>query len=707
MAVPQQGPTSQHEQTAPEIRGDEFASSSESLASDQPRAAMTAARSSLRFYPNSNVSQTAAMLKGVDAQGREVPKLSTASAWVQEKAAWATQSESRTATEAPAATAHDNAREAVDYAAMVLPALALANPAVNILTEVSYHLDRGDAAQAKQELISNGIETGMAIAGMVIPGLNGIRKVGKHLNLNKLFRDACDVTSKSRSHSIEQLGEAVAGGDEEALQVLDRISREGHRLYSPLAVEQLARGSTDAYLSQIRTILLDDGRIYTQNTQQAMVLALRKHASRDVQFDVLKSVVVKSESDALRRSALTSLVEDHANDPAVSDFLIGLLRRGSVFERKQILHTALQPKHYSPFRISSIDILKVALEETQQDRVRIAAARHLLQLTADHHLPPEVAADIRLTLLRFRKDYPGTVNGNPIAIGSTAKGVMEQIDELYQSPAQPARRRPRVEPSRSETRSPQTYLFAPENQGVFDDLARSKFLTALDFDGTLAKIAKTPGGAAMTPSTVRLLTDLSQLGPVAIITGRSLANVRPLIGGVPVQYIIGNHGLEGIGLDLTKFESTIRAAYHHLDSQLPKISGVRIEDKQYSLAVHYRLSPDPVEAYLAIRSAAKDLPNSVRVEDGKMVVNIVATEAPNKGDAVLRLCAKERVARALFCGDDRNDAPAQALGDYGVIGVHVGKSDASPARYFIKDQAEIDRVLQTLIDFLRGWPQRN
>ncbi|HZA96381.1 MAG TPA: trehalose-phosphatase, partial [Burkholderiaceae bacterium] len=68
---------------------------------------------------------------------------------------------------------------------------------------------------------------------------------------------------------------------------------------------------------------------------------------------------------------------------------------------------------------------------------------------------------------------------------------------------------------------------------------------AFDFDGTLAPIVPRPNAARAAVGVQRRLARLARSALVAVISGRSLADLRERIPG-EVRYCIGNHGSEGI-----------------------------------------------------------------------------------------------------------------------------------------------------------------
>ena len=240
-------------------------------------------------------------------------------------------------------------------------------------------------------------------------------------------------------------------------------------------------------------------------------------------------------------------------------------------------------------------------------------------------------------------------------------------------------------------------LLSKENASVLAQLAWSRVLLAFDFDGTLAPIVEDRDDAGMRESTARLFSRIAALYPCAVISGRSQDDVASRLGGAPVKYVIGNHGLEpGAGLDI--FEEEVSEIRPRLEAVLSAVPGLDVEDKRYSLALHYRKARRKRDARGKIREAVSSLPIKMREIPGKFVVNLVPEHAPNKGDAVLRLRDIERADTALYVGDDITDEDVFRLDQPGrLLTVRVGESRTSAANYFLKDQREIDRLLDRLI----------
>jgi len=240
------------------------------------------------------------------------------------------------------------------------------------------------------------------------------------------------------------------------------------------------------------------------------------------------------------------------------------------------------------------------------------------------------------------------------------------------------------------------HILAKQNVDRLAELAQARVLLAFDFDGTLAPIVRTPGRAGMRTRTRLLLERLCSLYPCAVITGRSCEDVQTRLPVATVKYVVGNHGLEP-GNDLQRFERETSAAAQELARALTGARGIEIENKRYSLAVHYRRSLHKTRARAAIQAAATALARPLRLIPGKLVVNVVPEGAPHKGDALTALREQEGADRALYVGDDVTDEDVFELAHpERLLGIRVGSSRRSAARYYLRDQREIDVLLTRL-----------
>ncbi|MBI3934607.1 MAG: trehalose-phosphatase [Acidobacteria bacterium] len=238
------------------------------------------------------------------------------------------------------------------------------------------------------------------------------------------------------------------------------------------------------------------------------------------------------------------------------------------------------------------------------------------------------------------------------------------------------------------------YLLSRASQSILTRLAQEKTLCAFDFDGTLSPIVGHPGRARMRARTRILLGHLAALYPCVIITGRAREDLIGKLGGAKVARVIGNHGAET--------EATVRRSSRRverwkvaLELELGPLPGVSVEDKGLSLAVHYRQSTQKAEARRRILAATRKL-EQVRVFGGKQVVNLVVDSALHKGEALAVERDRLGCNWVLYVGDDENDEDAFAL-DGNIVPVRIGRKRRSHALYYLRTQAEIEKLLKLLV----------
>jgi trehalose 6-phosphate phosphatase len=239
-------------------------------------------------------------------------------------------------------------------------------------------------------------------------------------------------------------------------------------------------------------------------------------------------------------------------------------------------------------------------------------------------------------------------------------------------------------------------ILLQSNRRIIEEFARSKVLLAFDFDGTLAATVAFPKRAHLRQATSRLLADLTSLYPCVVISGRAHANVLERLGGIPVHGVIGNHGIEPWGASEGMMEEVERWR-PLLEKQLSAVRGVSIEDKVFSIAIHYRQSRERKKARAAIVEAAAAL-NDARIIGGTLVVNILPKGAPNKGMALESERERLGCDTAIYVGDDESDEDAFALNQPArLLTIRVGASPESAASHYLRGQADVDELLRVLI----------
>lgn len=249
-----------------------------------------------------------------------------------------------------------------------------------------------------------------------------------------------------------------------------------------------------------------------------------------------------------------------------------------------------------------------------------------------------------------------------------------------------------------------TYLFSDEGLAALDAFTDAGTLFAFDLDGTLAPIVSDPSGIRVPLAIQAALSDMASRAAVAIITGRSREDAQRYLGVVP-QYLIGNHGAEGLP-GYEAFEGDFRRLGIRWERQLqrliPRDAGIVIENKGLSLSVHYRGATDRTAARAIVQSAVGQLIPQPRTVGGKYVENLLPEEAADKGTALLQLMNRAGCAKGLFVGDDRTDEDVFELNWIQLFTIRVGTGKGSRARYFLRDQREVPILLGRINDALAG-----
>lgn len=239
-------------------------------------------------------------------------------------------------------------------------------------------------------------------------------------------------------------------------------------------------------------------------------------------------------------------------------------------------------------------------------------------------------------------------------------------------------------------------IMARANREVLEQFVWSNVLLAFDYDGTLAPIVENPEQARMRSQTRELLAELTKLYPIIVISGRAQPDVAEKLDGVDVLEIVGNHGIEPWhragrhSAEVQRWRPVLHQALAHL-------KGVTVEDKIYSIAVHYRHCREKRKARTAIMRAAANL-GAVRVIGGKQVMNLLPKGAPHKGMALERERARLKRDTAIYVGDDETDEDVFALDQPGrLLGIRVGSKRTSAATYCVPNQRSIDDLLRALL----------
>lgn len=244
--------------------------------------------------------------------------------------------------------------------------------------------------------------------------------------------------------------------------------------------------------------------------------------------------------------------------------------------------------------------------------------------------------------------------------------------------------------------------------------AGGKLLLLLDFDGTLAPIVVRPERATLPVPTGKVLRRLARHPGfvVGIVTGRALADIRRR-AKVPGALYVGSHGLEyalpggrAVRLIDRACLGSLRQLRKQLGQELPRVAGLRLEAKPYSLAVHYRgVVREHVPRILRVaRRLASEFAPAVRLQRGKKVAEFLPNIPTDKGStvrAVLSQVVKKSGGRLtpVYFGDDVTDEAVFRLLRQEGWTVRVGSEwRRTRARFYLRSPAEVRRWLEWLAE---------
>ena len=224
----------------------------------------------------------------------------------------------------------------------------------------------------------------------------------------------------------------------------------------------------------------------------------------------------------------------------------------------------------------------------------------------------------------------------------------------------------------------------------------------LDFDGTLVELAETPNSIRVSPHLSPLLSRLAEKlgGRLAIVSGRSIRDLERHLSCAKLA-VSGSHGLE---LRLRDGSFVPLAAPRGLDHARDRsmrfassIPGLIVEDKPFSIAIHYRQAPEreaEVHEFMTRLAAATGL----TIQHGKMVAELRPPGA-DKGDALRALMTEPEFAgaRPVFVGDDQTDEDAfYAAAELGGGGVLVGPPRDTAAKWRLSGVSDVSAWLQRI-----------
>lgn len=233
----------------------------------------------------------------------------------------------------------------------------------------------------------------------------------------------------------------------------------------------------------------------------------------------------------------------------------------------------------------------------------------------------------------------------------------------------------------------------------------------LDYDGTLTPIVSRPEDAKISEEMRNVVKKLIEKYNVAIVSGRLRADVQGLLGIDGLVYA-GSHGFDILGPDIEMINPdaqrtipVIAEIVQKVKDELGPIEGTIIEDKKFSLAVHYRLV-DEEKYFEKIQSFCQEIVkpyDNLRLMHGKKVFEILPALDWDKGKAV-RFVLKAmgyswNDVTAVYIGDDTTDEDAFRMVKTRGLAILVSdEKRPSVADFTVNTPLDLQRLFERLIE---------
>jgi len=235
-----------------------------------------------------------------------------------------------------------------------------------------------------------------------------------------------------------------------------------------------------------------------------------------------------------------------------------------------------------------------------------------------------------------------------------------------------------------------------------------------DFDGTLSPIVSHAAQAAYAPGVKKLVRKLCQTQGVTFgfISGRGVKDLIQRAGrhlGKSLKnhvFFAGNHGSEirwgnrsFLAPGLSPYRKNLKKTTQMLRGVLRSYPGSWLENKEWSISVHYRLTPHRLfnSFEKKIKQLLKPYRNRLILRPGKKVWEIRPRINWDKGAAAQWIYRRmKNKPYPIYVGDDVTDEDVFRVFRRHGLTVRVGKNPHSRAEFFIRDQRAIKTFLKNI-----------
>jgi trehalose 6-phosphate phosphatase len=182
----------------------------------------------------------------------------------------------------------------------------------------------------------------------------------------------------------------------------------------------------------------------------------------------------------------------------------------------------------------------------------------------------------------------------------------------------------------------------------------------LDFDGTLVGLAAQPELVEVPPDLTSILAALyRQLnGALALVSGRRLLDLDGFLAPLLLP-TAGEHGAQrrtADGLLVSAPQMDMQQVLQAAQGLLQQHPGLRLEQKNLALSLHYRQAPELENLCLQVMRDAVERSAGIELMQGKCVIDLKPAGF-SKGTAIASFMSEAPFAgrMPLFAGDDVTD----------------------------------------------------
>jgi trehalose 6-phosphate synthase/phosphatase len=229
----------------------------------------------------------------------------------------------------------------------------------------------------------------------------------------------------------------------------------------------------------------------------------------------------------------------------------------------------------------------------------------------------------------------------------------------------------------------------------------------LDYDGTLTPLSRYPTSVFPSETTIGILRLLAAdtRNDIVVISGRDRQTMQALFGGLPVG-LVAEHGVwyrpaeQSWQIVKPLSGEWKRQLLPILESYADRLPGALVEEKEHSVAWHYRLA-DPEQAGFLRAELTDHLLNltakaDLQIFQGSKVVE-VGHAGIDKGSAVVQWMERDRYDFVLAIGDDATDESLfRSLPEW-AISIRVGVT-GTHAQHSLRNVTEVTDLLRALAE---------